>query len=121
MSNTAPPADRQLLAYARFMDELKAQLRSVVTEDLIEEHRRRPLGQHSDGLMRLLNLFRRAPAYALYSRTPCREYQVIRLPVLEGAEPQALDDIIYTDQNEALHAVFLRNLEDLMRSAGAKS
>ena len=120
MSNTALPADRQLLAYARFTAELKTYLRGLVTEDLIEEHRRRPLGQHSDGLMRLLNLFRRAPAYALYSRTACREFQVIRLPVPAGSEPQPLDDIVYTDQNEALHAVFLCNLEDLMRNAGAK-
>lgn len=120
MSNTALPADRQLLAYARFVTELKAQLRGLVTEDVIEEHRRRPLGQHSDGLMRLLNLFRRAPAYALYSRTPCLEFQLIRLPVLAGADPQPLDDVVYTDQNEALHAVFLRNLDDLMRSAGVK-
>ena len=95
-------------------------LRGLVTEDLIEEHRRRPLGQHSDGLMRLLNLFCRAPAYALYSRAACREFQVIRLPVPEGSEPQPFDDIVYTDQNEALHAVFLCNLEDLMRNAGAK-
>lgn len=120
MSHTALPADRQLLVYARFNAELKAQLRALVTEDLIEEHRRRPLGQHSDGLMRLLNLFRSAPAYALYSRTPCCEFQVIRLPVATGAQPTPIDDIIYTDQNEALHAVFLRNLDDLMRSAGVK-
>ena len=30
------------------------------------------------------------------------------------------DDRVYTNQNEALHAVFLRNLEDFMRSGGAK-
>ena len=70
--------------------------------------------------MRLLNMFRRAPAYALYSRNPCREFQVIRLPVQEGSEPTPIDEVVYTDQNEALHAVFLRNLEDLMRSGGAK-
>ncbi len=120
MNNTALPADRQLVVYARFTEELKAQMRPLITEDLIEEHRRRPLGQHSDTLMRLLNMFRRAPAYALYSRTPCREFQVIRLPVSEGSEPMPVDDVVYTDQNEALHAVFLRNLEDLMRSGGAK-
>ena len=120
MSNIAPPADRQLLVYARFTDEIKAQLRALVSEDLIEEHRCRPLGQHSDTLMRLLNVFRRAPAYALYSRTACREFQVIRLPVVEGSQPLPLDDLVYTDQNEALHAVFLRHLEDLMRGAGAK-
>lgn len=120
MNTTAQPADRQLVVLARFTEELKAQMRPLITEDLIEEHRRRPLGQHSDTLMRLLNIFRRAPAYALYSRTPCREFQVIRLPVTEGSEPTPVDDVIYTDQNEALHAVFLRNLEDLMRSGGAK-
>ena len=120
MSNTALPADRQLLAYARFTEELKAQMRPLISEDLIEEHRRQPLGQHSDTLMRLLNMFRRVPAYALYSRTPCREFQVIRLPVQEGSEPSPIDDIVYTSQNEALHAVFLRNLEDLMRSGGPK-
>lgn len=115
MSTPALPADRQLLAYARFTEELKASLRPLVTEDLIEEHRRKPLGQHSDALMRLLNLFRRAPAYALYSRVPCREFQVIRLPVPDGGDPEPLDEVVYFDQNEALHAVFLRNLEDLMR------
>lgn len=120
MTNTALPADRQLLVYARFTEELKAEIRPLITEDLIEEHRRRPLGQHSDTLMRLLNMFRRAPAYALYSRIPCQEFQVIRLPVTEGSEPTPVDNVIYTDQNEALHAVFLRNLEDLMRSGGAK-
>ena len=120
MSNTTLSADRQQLVYARFVEQQKAQLRPLITEDLIEEHRRRPLGQHSDGLMRLLNLFRRTPAYALYSRTPCLEFQVIRLPVPAGSEPHPIEDIVYTDQNEALHAVFLRNLEDLMRSAGAK-
>ncbi|MBX9606259.1 MAG: hypothetical protein K2Y51_08540 [Gammaproteobacteria bacterium] len=116
MSSTTLPADRQLLAYARFTEELKAKLRPLITEDLIEEHRRKPLGQHSDVLMRLLNLFRRAPAYALYSRVPCREFQVIRLPVPEGSDPEPVDGTVYHDQNEALHAVFLRNLEDLMRA-----
>jgi len=120
MSNTALPADRQLLVHARFTEELKAQMRPLISEDLIEEHRRQPLGQHSDTLMRLLNMFRRAPVYALYSRTPCREFQVIRLPVTEGSEPTPIDDIVYTDQNEALHAMFLRNLEDLMRNGGSK-
>ena len=120
MTTTALPADRQLLVYARFTEELRAEMRPLITEDLIEEHRRRPLGQHSDTLMRLLNMFRRAPAYALYSRVPCREFQVIRLPVSEGSAPTPVDDVVYTDQNEALPAVFLRNLEDLMRSTGAK-
>ena len=121
MSNDTQPADRQRIAHARFMETLKAELRRLVTEDLIEEYRRKPLGQHSDALERLLNLFRRAPSYALYSRTPCREYQVIRLPITAGAGPAPIEDTVYTDQNAALHAVFLRHVGDLMREQGGKS
>ena len=121
MSNSSVPADRQLLAHARFIARLQADLRRLVTEDLIEEYRRQPLGQHSDALERLLNLFRRQPSYALYSRTACREYQVIRLPITAGAPPAPVDDVVYTDQNTALHAVFTRHLEDLMRDNGGKS
>jgi hypothetical protein len=44
MTTTALPADRQLLVYARFTEELRAEMRPLITEDLIEEHRRRPLG-----------------------------------------------------------------------------
>ena len=43
MSNTALPADRQLLVHARFTEEWKAAMRPLITEDLIEEHRRQPL------------------------------------------------------------------------------
>ena len=120
MSQPPLPADRQQLAYARFIDKLKADLRRLVTEDLIEEHRRQPLGQHSNGLERILNLFRKQPSYALYSRTPCKEYQVIRLPIAAGSPPAPIDDVVFTNQNEALHAVFLRHLEDLMRDGGGK-
>ena len=116
MSDPRQPADRQRLVRARFTDRLRAALRPLVNEDLIDEHRRKPLGQHSDALERLLLLFHQAPTYALYARRPCREYQMIRLPVVAGAGPVPLDDVIYTDKNAALHAVFLRHLEDFMRS-----
>jgi branched-chain amino acid transport system permease protein len=115
MSELSLPADRQRLVRARFNDKLRVELRRHVTEDLIEEHRRQPLGQHSDGLERLLVFLHQAPRYALYSRRACREYQIVRLPVTPGARPEPLDDTVYTDKNAALHAVFLRHLEDFMR------
>ena len=108
------PSDQQLATYARFTEALKAELRKLITPDLIEEHRRKPLGQHSDTLERVLNFFRRPPSYGLYSTKPYREYRLIRLPVKPGASPTPLDETVYTQKNEAVHAVFLRHVQDLM-------
>jgi branched-chain amino acid transport system permease protein len=110
----AAPSDQQVIAYVRFTDRLKAELRTLCTAELIEEHRRKPLGQHSDALERVLNFFRRPPSYGLYSTKPYREYRLIRLPVKPGATPTPLDGTVYTDKNEAMHAVFLCHVRDLM-------
>ena len=104
MNGKSIPADRDQLAHTLFTDKLKARLRVLITEDLIEEHRRQPLGQHGDALERVLNFFRTPPRYALYSSKPCREYRVIKLPIVGGRPPHPIDDEIYTDENEAMHA-----------------
>ncbi len=103
--------DQQLVALARFDERLRAQLRALLTDDLIAEHRARPLGQHSDALERILNYFRRPPRFGLYSRKTCREYQLIALPVARGSVPAPLDETVYTDKDTALHAVFLKHIE----------
>ena len=82
------PADRQELVHARFTAKLRRELRALITEDLIDEHRRQPFGQHSDALERVLNFLRRPPHYGLYARKPCREYQIVRLPIAPGAMPK---------------------------------
>ena len=115
MNGKSIPADRDQLAHTLFTDKLKKRLRVLITEDLIEEHRRKPLGQHDDALERVLNYFRTPPRYALYSSKPCREYRVIKLPIVGGRPPHPVDDEIYTDENEAMHAVFLKHVEDLLK------
>lgn len=105
------PADRQLLVLERFDARLRAQIKALLDDDLIEEHRRRPLGQHSDALERVLNYFRRPPHFGLYERMPCREFQIIALPVIPGEPPQPIEDTVYTDADEAYHAVFLKHVE----------
>jgi branched-chain amino acid transport system permease protein len=82
-------SDRQHLVYARFNTEKRAEIRQLITAALIEEHRRKPLGQGSDALERVKNFFSRPPSYALYSRVPMREWQLIRVPVKPGAPPTA--------------------------------
>lgn len=119
MAEITPPAtDRQLTVFTRFDEELRAHITSLITDELIEEHRQKPLGQHSDSLERVLNYFRRPPHFGLYSRAACREYQVIALPVPPGSVPDPIDEPVYYDKTEALHAVFLRHV-DMLRSQKA--
>ena len=91
----------------------------MVTPELIEEHRVKPLGQHSDSLERVLNYFRRAGGenkYVLYEISPGIEYKVVATTGIRGLLPRDVDDVVYTDKNEALHAVFLKRVQDLMES-----
>lgn len=111
---TAMSPDKQHLVYARFTADLRTQIKSLITPALIEEHRRRPLGQGSDALERVKNYFQRPPSYGLYSRAAMREWQVIRLPVVPGQPPQPLDDVVHTDEASAYHAVFLRHVADVL-------
>lgn len=112
MSEITPPTgDRQLEVFTRFDADLRARINALITDELIEEHRQKPLGQHSDALERVLNYFRRPPHFGLYSRVACREYQVIALPVTPGGAPEPVDEPVYYDKTEALHAVFLRHVD----------
>lgn len=108
---TLPAGDRQLEVFTRFDADLRARIDSLITDELIEEHRKKPLGQHSDALERVLNYFRRPPHFGLYSRIACAEYQVIALPVTPGGTPEPIDEPVYYDKTEALHAVFLRHVD----------
>ena len=112
MNVTASP-DRQHQTYALFHARLKEEISRLITPALIEEHHRHPLSRQSDALARVLNFFRRPPRYALYSAVPMRQFQLIRLPITPGLPPQPIDDIVYTSEEEAIHAVFLRHVADL--------
>ncbi len=109
--------DKQLQTYALFNAQLKAEVKALITPELIEEHRRKPLGRHSDALERVINFFRRPPAYALYSRVPFREWQIIRMPIDPTKRPTPVEDAVYRSENEAYHAIFLRNIDDLMAAS----
>ena len=114
MTVTAASPDKQLLVYARFNAALRAQIKTLITPALIEEHRLQPLGQNSDALQRVKNFFSRPPSYALYSKVPLQEWQVIRMPIAPGLPPQPTDDVVYRDERTAYHAVFLQHVADLM-------
>jgi len=112
--------DKQAIYYRRFDKRLRDHLKTLISPALIEEHRRQPLGQHSDGLARLLNYFRRgdvADKYAIIRQSgQFHAYKIVAFSGVRGAPPRLVDDRVYTDLDEAYHAVFLLRVNDLMES-----
>ena len=90
--------------------------RSLITDDLIEEHRRNPTGLHSENLERVMLYFRKrdlAGKYCVYAIEPFKKYRIVALSGLPGVPPRVVDDRIYSTIDDAYHAVFLRRINDL--------
>ncbi len=112
--------DKQALYYRRFHKRLREQLKTLITPELIEEHRQDPLGHHSDALSRVLNYFRRGELpdkYIIHRMKPQEErFRVMALSGNRNMSPRVVDERTYDDINEAHHAVFLLRVNDLLES-----
>ncbi|MCU0869325.1 MAG: branched-chain amino acid ABC transporter permease, partial [Burkholderiales bacterium] len=111
--------DKQTIYYRRQDKLLRDYLKTLIDEALIAEHRAKPLGQHSEALERVLNYFRRAGVadkYAIQTITPFAAWRVVALSGRRGVPPRQVDDVVHTRLDDALHAVFLRRVNDLMES-----
>ncbi len=114
----AAQSDRTQEILARWEQRIRQKLIPLVTEELIAEHARNPLGQHSDALERLLNYFRRAaPAgkLAVLCTRPFREWRIVEVSGVRGQPPRFHDDRVFHSEREAIHAVFLERIDELMR------
>ncbi|WP_020185005.1 branched-chain amino acid ABC transporter permease [Methylopila sp. 73B] len=111
--------DKDLLYWRRYDKMQREFLKTVISPELIEEHRKKPLGQHSEPLERLLLYFRRAPQndkYAIVAVEPFKAYRIVALSGQRGVAPRIVEDKIYTSTDEAYHGVFLRRVQDLLES-----
>ena len=94
-------------------------LKTLVCEEVIEEHRNKPLGQHSEALERLLLYFRRVPQidkYAIKRDARTRRYKIVAFSGVRGASPRLVEDTEYKSVEEAYHGVFRRRVYDLLES-----
>lgn len=95
-------------------------LRSLVTDAVIAEHKRRPpAGQRSEALERLMVYFQReavGDGYAVQVIKPFEAYRLVETARRPGAEPRPLDDRIYATPDEAGHGLFLRRIDDLFET-----
>lgn len=109
--------DRQAQVYEHWDHKQRRRIGALVTDELIEEHRRKPLGQHSDALERVLAYFRRQPLPGKEVIVATRPWQEYRIAVLtgEGQGAQLLDDTFATEE-EAMHGIFLRRIHRLLES-----
>ena len=111
--------DRQLQVYADWDAKQRVRIKALITPELIEEHRRKPLGQHSDALERVLNYFRRQPQPGKYIIVATKAWEEYRIGVLSGVRGQPaaiLGDQAFASEEDAIHGIFLRRVRDLQES-----
>lgn len=111
--------DKDTLYRRRFDKMQRDFLKTLVCEEVIEEHKNKPLGQHSEALERLLLYFRRAPQIDKYaiSRDPrTKRYKIVAFSGFRGASPRIVEDNEYDKVEEAYHGVFRRRVYDLLES-----
>ena len=87
-----------------------------INAELIEEHRRRPIGKHSDDLERVLIYLRKnhlsmEGKYILVCTKPHEEWCIAEITGQPDMPPVLLDDR-YDDRYQAEHGLFLRRLRD---------
>ena len=112
-------SDKQIIYVRRFDKHLRDELKELITDQLIEEHRRSNGRRRSDALERVLTYFRRAAVvdkYAVLTVRPFAEYRIIALSGQRGVPPRTVDDRTYATPEEALHAIFLKRVHDLLES-----
>lgn len=106
--------------YYRYFDGMQRRfLKTLVSDEVIEEHRASPLGQHSEPLERLLIYFRRAPQagkYAIKRDQMTDKFTVVMFSGVRGEPPTTVGDAEYDTVEEAYHAVFLMRVRDLTDS-----
>jgi branched-chain amino acid transport system permease protein len=117
MIDGQPPAnDRNEIYRQRHYVTQLQRARELLNDDLIEEHKRSPLGHQSDALARvafILGNGGHAGKYAIRSLETFGRYQIITLSGERGVAPRVVDESTYSSPEEAYHAVFLRRISDM--------
>jgi branched-chain amino acid transport system permease protein len=111
--------DKDMVYWRRYDKMQRDYLKTLVTPEVIEEHRRSPLRQHSEPLERLLLYFRRQPQVDKYAITvvePFKAYRIVALSGHRGVAPRVVEDKVYGSAEEAYHGVFMRRVQDLLES-----
>jgi branched-chain amino acid transport system permease protein len=111
-------SDRNELAHRIWYRRIREKIQPLLTKKIIAEHKRDPLGNHSDALKRVLNLVRRSAPngkYLLMCTRPFREWRIVRSSGVRGQGPTPVDERSFNSEAKAMHALFLMRIEELNR------
>jgi hypothetical protein len=117
VTNQELPADRSAIALARFDARTRVAIRPLLTKKLLAEHKRNPLGDHSDSLKRVLNYLRRSTTltpYVVVCTVPFREWRLARLGGERGTAPTFIEAPADDSEAKAMHALFLKRIDEVM-------
>ena len=116
----ATETDNKDEIYRKRYDKMQREfLKTLICDEIIEEHKSKPLGQHSEALERVLYYFRRGAMndkYVVKCEEPFKKYKIMALSGVRGRSPRLVEDKIYNTVNEAYHGLFLRRVQDLMEA-----
>jgi branched-chain amino acid transport system permease protein len=112
-------SDKDQIYFRRFDKMQRDFLKKLITPQVIDEFKSKPIGQHSEPLERLLNYFRRQTQndkYAVMVVDQFKAYRIVALSGQRGVAPRLVEDKIYPTIDEAYHGVFLRRIQDLLEA-----
>lgn len=113
----ASPVDKDHVCRAAFDRITRSYLCQLVSDDLIEEHRRRPSGRHSEALGRILAYFRRLPPEHQYLlRRVGGGYRIVRMAVVRNGPTDWVGDQVFATVEAGYHGIFLLKLKDMMEA-----
>jgi len=111
--------DKDYLYYRRFDKMQRDYLKNLVCDEVIDEHKSKPLGQHSEALERILLYFRRVPQndkYAIKRDENSNTFKIVAFSGVRGMSPRLVEDKEYNSIEDAYHGVFVRRVYDLLES-----
>ncbi|MBT8123799.1 MAG: branched-chain amino acid ABC transporter permease [Gammaproteobacteria bacterium] len=111
--------DKDYLYHRRFDKMQRDYLKNLVCDEIIDEHKNKPLGQHSEALERLLLYFRRVPQndkYAIKRDENSNTFKIVAFSGVRGMSPRLVEDKEYNTIEDAYHGVFVRRVYDLLES-----
>jgi branched-chain amino acid transport system permease protein len=111
--------DKDTLFYGYFTQKQRDYIKLILNDQIIEEHRLNPIGQHSEPLERILAYCRRLPMneqLAIKKDSEAGNFMIIRMSGKRGVPPTVVDTQAYKTLNEAYHGVFLKYINVILES-----
>jgi branched-chain amino acid transport system permease protein len=118
MADLTEDFDRAVIALDRWDARTRAAVRRLLSAETIAEHQRGPRGQHSDTLKRVLDYLRRSSAltpFVVICTQPFREWRLARLSGIRGEAPAFVDEQTFKSEAEAIHALFVKRVDEIMQ------